>query len=164
MWVTDVDIGGLRWETLNFGYLIPWNKTAPTLAGDLQCPIVAKDQFLPTRAPACIIFGDGVVDTLLRESIRNLALTFRAETYARSKLRFDTLGELSGGPPLLRAELKSRAHDAFRAEHDKGNRTLMRLPAMDLLGYNVGIISGAPSFRLTAPVYQPPAGRLSGAH
>lgn len=84
-----------------------------------------------------------------------------AKMYPHAKQCFSNLGELGKCPPLLQAALSSPAHDVCQAHRDKDNRAILRFPPHGLENVNVGIVSGGPSFRFTANVYQSLSGNTN---
>ena len=155
MWETNATIGSPQWGILDFGDMLPWSPSDEELIGDLKGPICEKNRCLFVQAAAGLVCENGQVGDNTLNSIRKLASSFRAQSYAQGKQCCDTIGELVDSVPLIHAELRSHAHDLCRAHHDKDNRALLRSTPMELNDFDIGIIAASPSFRCTVHIYHP---------
>ena len=125
LWETGLDIHEQRWNAIDLGDCLPWGDSQPTLVDDLLGPTVEKKQCLLIHASAGTIVQQAGKTLQLRAKSRKMALIMRSDVYCQGEDCFDTIGDPEQENPLLLAELKARARDSFRKNHDKDNRSLL---------------------------------------
>ena len=149
-WATTASFGDFTWSVKDYGDQLSWEFACDELKDDLNSVSLEKNQCMILHLAAGIEHdGNNTCFT----SIMKRGAIIRSEIYAQAKRCHDTIGDLSGEVPLIRAELKAHAHDACKRNHDKDNRLLLCFPPPSLRRVNLCMINVAPSMRFSAHQY-----------
>ena len=124
-WETTASFGEFLWAVKDYGDQLSWEFAKGDLKGELDSVSMEKNQCMILHLAAGVELLEGNLDF---QTISKRGGLLRSEIYEQAKLRYDTIGDLSGDVPLIRAELKAHAHDACKRNHDKDNRLLLCFP------------------------------------
>ena len=155
-WESKATLKGHHWTLADYGDQLPWSKVSQEMIDDLNSTEIEKNQCLIIHLAAGLHLKKITLAGEDRQGlefpqISTLAGEIRSDMYMQAKDCHDSIGELESEVPLLRAELRSHAHDLCKRNHDKDNRILLCFPPKAIAGVNVCIINVSPSMRFTTP-------------
>ena len=164
-WRTNATIVHGGWEILDYGDNLPWSEVSKELIDDLGSTDCEKNQCLVIHMAAGLYYdkkrsSQGNYGNGEFPGVSKLASSIRSDMYAQAKECHDSIGELSSETSLLKAEMKSHAHDMCKRNHDKDNRIILCFPPRALENHNICIINVSPSLRFTVHIYSWETGNI----